>query len=136
MTMTVPVPRIQVTIRPSTLDRSERRLATFEVRIAVRGGGEIRIDGCQIFRTREGHTSAALTSFTERVDGKILHLPVVMLPAQLEQAILRTALEEYQTWLRARTPAPTERGKLYPTPEPTSAECAVEHATSNPVCAT
>jgi hypothetical protein len=49
--------------------------------------------------------------------GRLTYRPTVSLPALLEKEILQLAMTEYHVWLRARTPAPSERGKLFPAPD-------------------
>jgi hypothetical protein len=109
------IPRIKIALRPSTRDKSERLLATFAVEISTKQG-PLRIDDCSVYRTKNGHTNAALPSFCEKLDGKLTYRSTVSLPAALETEVLRLAMIEYGEWQRARTPAPTERGKLFPTP--------------------
>jgi hypothetical protein len=108
-------PRIKIAVRPSTRDKSERLLASFDVTIDTKLG-PIRIDDCQVFRTKIGCSLASLPQFCEKLDGKLTYRPTVSLPAVLETEILRLAMVEYGEWQRARTPAPTERGKLFPAP--------------------
>jgi hypothetical protein len=109
------IPRIKIALRPSTLDKSERLLATFAVEISTKQG-PLRIDDCRVYRTKNGHTAVALPTFCEKVGGKLTYRPTVTLPSVLEQEVLRLAMSEYGAWQRARTPAPSERGKVYPVP--------------------
>jgi hypothetical protein len=114
------IPRIKIVLRPSTRDKSERLLATFAVEIATRQG-PLRIDDCQVFRDKHGHTAVSLPTFCEKIDGKLSYYPAVTLPAALEREVLQAAMLEYRDWLRARTPPVTERGKLFPAPTERSA---------------
>jgi hypothetical protein len=61
-------------VLPSTRDKSERLLASFEVVIATKLG-PIRIDDAQIFRTKSGgHAMASLPTFCEKV-ARATHVP-------------------------------------------------------------